>query len=853
MGSPNPTISNEKHLERLAGIVERVTFHNEQNGWSVLKVTSFRDPARMTTVLIHQAKVFAGATMEFWGEWGHHPKHGEQFRAVRAVEKKPATAAALEKYLGSGLIRGVGPATAKRIVGHFNEKTLEVFESKIEELMLVPGIAEKKLEQIKISWEEHRSIRDVMIFLQGYGISTLFATKIYKTYGDKAIQTVSANPYRLAHDIYGIGFFSADKIALAMGFEKTGEPRIEAGIKHVLSASREEGHCFLTDQQIIGNTLELLREKIEPERILEVLQTLLSTDQVKCRKLIRDGELASCYYSKGLYFDELTTTKHVKDLLAISVPVDVNRIRNWVTKHCEKSGITLSDEQQASVCGIAGESFSILTGGPGCGKTTCTKALVQLLKAMKKHVLLAAPTGRAAQRMTEVIGFEAKTIHRLLEWAPDKNGFKRDDKDPLKTDFLIVDETSMLDISLAASLLKAVPKGAQVLFIGDPDQLPSVGAGDVLSDLLKTESVPRFRLTKVFRQAQASSIIRFAHEINSGSVPRIISPLAKPNAFAEGHDCLFVDADEATQDQIKFIQRAKFAIEQTLKDDTGHLIKLGEEWKGRLQKTSEGVEVDQLYRPEEIDEQSIRAPVLTIPEKFKHVDLSVLAKAESNTKELMAVLKKVHPWSSLNYGLSAVETAVRLYTKTIPEWLGRDVEIQILTPQVRGTLGTLSLNESLQKISNPEAPNKRQVQVGARILRVGDRVIQTRNNYDLGVFNGDIGRVTQVDSEDMTCEVCFSGGEERVVCFEKEDLTDLSLAYAITIHKSQGSEFQVVIIPVLGQHFNMLFRNLIYTGLTRAKKLAVFVGSRKAFAMAVGQIDNRKRQTALADLIEQSF
>lgn len=851
MVSQKPTISNEKHLERLAGIVERITFHNEQNGWSVLKVTSFRGPAKMTTVLIHQAKVFAGATMEFWGEWGHHPKHGEQFKAVRAIEKKPASAAALEKYLGSGLISGVGPATAKKIVSYFNEKTLEIFENKIEELMLVPGIAEKKLEQIKTSWEEHRAIRDVMIFLQGYGISTLFATKIYKTYGDKAIQTVSANPYRLAHDIYGIGFFSADKIALAMGFERTGVPRIEAGIKHVLSASREEGHCFLTDQQIIAHSIELLREKIEPEKILEVLQNLLSTDQVKLRKLTRENVLASCYYSKGLYFDELTTSTLVKNFLAISVSVDDARVRSWVTKHCEKNGINLSDEQQAAVCGIAGKSFSILTGGPGCGKTTCTKALVSLLKAMKKRVVLAAPTGRAAQRMTEVIGFEAKTIHRLLEWAPDKDGFKRDDKDPIKTDFLIVDETSMLDISLAAFLLKAVPQGAQVLFIGDPDQLPSVGAGDVLSDLLRSESVPRFRLTKVFRQAQASSIIRFAHEINSGSVPRIISPLAKPNAFKEGHDCLFVDADEATQDQIKFIKRAKFAIEQTLKEDSGHLIKLGEEWKGRLQKTTEGVEVNQLYRPEEIDEQSIRAPILTIPEKFKHVDLNVLAKAESNTKELMAVLKSVHPWSSLNYGLSAVETAVRLYTKTIPEWLGKDVEIQILTPQVRGTLGTLSLNESLQKISNPESPTKRQIQVGARILRVGDRVIQTRNNYDLGVFNGDIGRITQVDSEDMTCEVCFSGGEERTVIFEKDALSDLTLAYAITIHKSQGSEFQVVLIPVLGQHFNMLFRNLIYTGLTRAKKLAVFVGSRKAFAMAVGQIDNRKRQTALTDLIQE--
>jgi len=451
--------------------------------------------------------------------------------------------------------------------------------------------------------------------------------------------------------------------------------------------------------------------------------------------------------------------------------------------------------------------------------------------------------------MLEVIGCEAKTIHRLLEWAPNKNGFKRDEKNPLDTDFLIVDETSMLDISLAANLLKAVPRGAQVLFIGDPDQLPAVGAGDVLADLLKTPAVPRFRLTKVFRQAQASSIIRFAHEINTGSVPRIISPLARSSSFAEGNDCLFVDADEATQQQVKFIRCARFAIEQTLKESEGHLIKLGDEWVGRLQKTTEGIEVDPLYRPEQIDEQAVRAPVLTIPEKFKHVDLAKLAKAESTTKELMAVLKSVHPWSSLHYGLTAVETAVRLYTKTIPGWLGKDAEIQILTPQVRGTLGTLNLNESLQRISNPESPDKRQIQVGTKTFRVGDRVIQTRNNYDLGVFNGDIGRVMAVDTEEVGCEVRFSGGDERVILFEREDLTELALAYAITIHKSQGSEFQAVIIPVMGQHFNMLFRNLLYTGLTRAKKLAIFVGSRKAFAMAVGQIDNRKRQTALADLV----
>lgn len=845
--SPPPA---QEHQERLTGIVERVTFHNEQNGWSVLKVASFRDPSRLVTVLIHQAKVFAGATMEFWGAWGRHPKHGEQFKAVRAIEKKPATAAALEKYLGSGLIRGVGPAIAKRIVAHFSDKTLEVFESRIEDLMKVPGIAERKLESIKISWEEHRAIRDVMIFLQGHGISTLFATKIFKTYGDKAIQIVSENPYRLAHDIYGIGFFSADKIALAMGFDRAGEPRIEAGIKHVLAASRDAGHCFLTERQIVAGTLELLREKIDPDRIKAVLENLHSIDEVKCRKLtIGETGPEACFYSKGLYFDELTTANHIKGLLESNVMVDPDRIRAWVERYCAKHEISLSDEQRAAVCGVPGQAFSILTGGPGVGKTTCTKVLVQLLKAMKLRVTLAAPTGRAAQRMSEVIGFEAKTIHRLLEWAPDKNGFKRDDKDPLETDFLIVDETSMLDISLAASLLKAVPRGACVLFIGDPDQLPAVGAGNVLSDLLQTSNVPRFRLTKVFRQAQASSIIRFAHEINSGVVPKIISPLARPDAFREGNDCLFVDADEATQDQVKFIQRARFAIEQTVKEEKEHLLKLGDDWVGRLQKTSEGIEVDRLYRPDEVSEETVRGPVLAIPEKFKHVDLGNFARAETGVGELLAVLKSVHPWSSIHYGLTAVETVVRLYTKSIPEWLGKDVEVQVLTPQVRGTLGTLNLNESLQRISNPEGPHKRQLRIGERILRVGDRVIQTRNNYDLGVFNGDIGRVTDLDNEEMTVEVQFSGGEDRIVTFEKEDLSELSLAYAITIHKSQGSEFQAVIIPVLGQHFNMLFRNLIYTGLTRAKKLAVFVGSRKAFAMAVGQIDNRKRQTALTELV----
>ncbi len=853
--SAAPSSSN---LERLVGVVERITFHNPENGWTVLKVSPFREPGRLVAVLVHQIKVFAGATMEFQGSYSHHLKFGEQFKAVVAIEKKPATSAAMEKYLGSGLIRGVGPAIARRIVGHFKDRTLEVFESQIEELLGVPGIADKKLETIRVSWDEHKAIRDVMIFLQGYGISTLFATKIFKTYGAKAIQIVSENPYRLAHDIYGIGFFSADKIALAMGFERTGALRIEAGIKHILSASRDNGHCFLTESQIVAQTPELLREPLDQDSITSILGLLLKTDQVKARSLSRESGPEPCYYSKGLYFDELTTGKILSHLAQVKISIDPERVSHWTARYCEKNGVQLSSEQTQAVCGIVGQPFSILTGGPGCGKTTTTQVLFQLLGAMKKKVLLAAPTGRAAQRMSEVIGSEAKTLHRLLEWAPDKGGFKRDESNPLECDFLIVDETSMLDISLAASLLKALPSHAQLLFIGDPDQLPAVGAGDVLSDCLKAPSLARFSLTKVFRQAQDSSIIRFAHEINRGQIPKILSPLAYPKAFSEGNDCLFVDADEATKDQIQFIQRAKAAIDSTQASERGvALLRRGEEWVGRMQNTEDGrLKVDSLYRPEGVDEASVKASVLLIPDKFKHVDLEKLARAQTGIDELFHVLKNVHPWSSLHFGMTALQSVVRLYTKSIPEWLGPGAEIQVLTPQVRGTLGTLSLNSSLQAIHNPEAPGKRQLQIGEKTLRTGDRVIQTRNNYDLGVFNGDIGRVTEVDCEEMTCEVVFPGGavlEDRRVVFEKDDLTELSLAYAITIHKSQGSEFQAVIIPVLGQHFNMLFRNLLYTGLTRAKRLAIFVGTRRAFAMAVGQIDNRKRQTALAQLIQSAL
>jgi exodeoxyribonuclease V alpha subunit len=834
---------------RLSGIVERVTYHNVENGWSVLKVSPFNEAHKLVTVVIHQAKVFAGSSMEFYGAWTHHPQHGEQFKAERAIEKKPSTVAALEKYLGSGLIKNVGPKTAYKIVSFFKEGTLQVFEENIEHLLQVPGIAEKKLVDIKNSWQEHKAIRDVMIFLQGYGISTLYAVKIFKTYGSEAISKVSANPYQLARDIYGIGFFSADKIALNMGFEKDGIPRIEAGIKHVLAASRDNGHCYLLDVQIIKNTQDLLGTGT-PEQITAILAALIAAGEVRKRALPDDqGQEVTAYYSNTLFFDEQYVAGRVKQWINQSLAVDRKRIDSWLERYCRKQSIVLSEEQQTSVSGIAGLSFSVLTGGPGVGKTTTTKVLVKLLQAMNRHVVLAAPTGRASQRMSEVVGFEAKTIHRLLEWAPDKNGFKKSEDDPLHVEFLIIDECSMLDISLAAALLKAVPQDAQVLFIGDPDQLPSVGAGNVLHDLLQALSVPSFRLNRVFRQAEENLIVRFAHQINKGEVPKIDSPFHRPALWKEKAGCQFIDAEEATQEQLQFIGRAKSAIRHTLASGEEQIVQTGDQFTGVMKREEDALIIDDLLIQEFKDAREIHAPVFTIPQKFKHIDLLKINQAQGAIAELKAIVKSVHPWSALHHGLTGLDMVLRLYTRTIPEYFGKDIEIQILSPQIRGSLGTLNLNNAIQKAVNPEQQGKKEIKIGERVYRVGDRVIQTRNNYDLGVFNGDIGRIMAIDLENFSCLIQF--GRQAPIPYEREDLTEISLAYAITIHKAQGSEFAAVIIPVATQHFKMLFRNLIYTGLTRARQICVFVGSRKALSMAVKQIDNRKRQTALTYLIMQ--
>ncbi|HHB75355.1 MAG TPA: recombinase RecD [Desulfobulbus sp.] len=810
--------------EKLCGIVERVTYHNPDNGWSVLKVTPFSGHGELVTVTVHQMQVFAGATMEFVGNWTIHQRFGRQFKANRAVERKPADAGALEKYLGSGLIKGVGPKTARKIIRHFGRETLDVFEHDIGRLIEVPGIARKKLASISRAWAEHRSVREVMMFLQSHGISTLFAVRIYKKYGDDAIALVRENPYRLAADFYGIGFFSADKIALSLGFADNSPLRIRAAIRHVLSAGREQGHCYLTADQIHKSVHELLH--FSPGDNLDKLLEEMHAASELCVRNVNDiSKEKRCFYARSLYYDEQYVAGRIRDLCQ-KIPVDDDRVQSWLSRYAKHRTLQLSSGQQKAVRGIVAEQCSVLTGGPGCGKTTTTRVLVALLQAMGKSVVPAAPTGRAAQRMSEVIGLEAATIHRLLEYQG--RDFKRNESNPLQTDVLIVDESSMLDISLAASLLKAVAPGTAVLFIGDADQLPSVGAGNVLRDIIGSGAVPVFHLSEVFRQAGASRIIEAAHRINRGMVPKIGSPFRHPDLW-KNSDCLFFDAEEATVRQLQVIGRIKrhFRTEEEREAAVG----------GDLFGIEESVE----YADHSFE----------LPEQFRHVDPEAVISADTAADELRAVLKKVHPWSALYYGLTATDVLRELYCRWVPRYYP-GAEIQVLSPMIRGSLGTARLNEILQAAVNPAAKGRAELQVGEKVFRVGDRVIHRRNNYDLEVFNGDIGYIQSIDNSTLGLSVSFLP-DKRIVNYSREQITELEHAYAITVHKAQGSEFDVILLPVVAQHYRMLFRNLLYTGLTRARKLAVFVGTRRAFAMAVHNMETLERQTALAELLAEGI
>jgi len=718
--------------EFLTGVVERLTYHCESSGYTVarLKTGSSRD---LVTIVGNFANIQAGQTLQLTGVWRDHPQYGAQFQVTHYRETKPATLTGIEKYLGSGLIKGVGPVTAKRIVAHFGLQTLDIIENHIERLIEVPGIAKKRIEMIQTAWSNQKAIKEVMVFLQSHGVSTTYAVKIFKQYGNDAITTVTNNPYQLATDIYGIGFITADAIARNLGIAPDSEYRYRAGIVHVLGEAAEDGHCFLPQVELIEQVVKRLSIKDHQPNQGAIAQLLVQMGMEE--QLVMQGhhQHQFIYYQPSFYCSEQNIAARLHQLLAHPVTVDLPRVRNWIERFTQAKGIELSPQQQQAVEMAASQRVLILTGGPGTGKTFCTRTIVALWKAMGKSIALASPTGRAAQRLSEVTGMEAKTIHRLLEFEPKTMKFKRDAENPIEAQAIVVDEASMLDLFLAHSLLKAIPPDAQLLLVGDIDQLPSVGPGNVLRDLIASEQLPVVRLTQVFRQAAASYIVSNAHRINSGQYPLLESVSLTPSS-----DCLWLGAPQP------------------------------------------------------------------------------------------------------QYGVQGIQ---ELVADVIPQ-LGFDParDVQVLCPMTRGEVGTRNLNSVLQALINPPSASKAEIKSGSIVLRVGDRVIQQVNDYDREVFNGDLGAIAAIDLEETEVTVQY---QQRLVTYDYADLNEITLAFATTIHKSQGSEYPVVILPMYMQHYLMLSRNLLYTGITRAKQLAILVGPAKAIALALKQVKDAGRYTLL--------
>jgi exodeoxyribonuclease V alpha subunit len=746
-------MTDEKKPEKIVGLVERILFKNEDNGYHVLALEV--DGMKDTTAILNHPNIFEGFTYEFTGEWTLHQKFGHQFKAISVFEVLPSTRDGLRSYLASSFFPGIGPVIANRIINFFDgEDVLSIFNKDIDRLMDVPGISKSKLIGIKESWERNKEINDIMMFLQQHNISTLFAKKIYEFYGKNCVSQILQNPYRLAKDISGIGFSYADRVALQLGFDPEGVDRLEACISFILDQGSNDGHSYLYENQIKTKSSELLKIDSK-DRVGECLEMLSRSGDIYDIQL--EGDESKRYYSKKLYNNEQYCAEKVHLLKSNSFKSKVDE--SLFDKL--QDNIVLSEEQKASVLGIVGQGISILTGGPGAGKTTSLKKLVKLLISVGYDLALAAPTGRASQRMTETIGVQASTIHRLLVWDHDNKTFLKNERNTIEANFIIIDETSMLDINLAASLLRAVPSDAQILFVGDVDQLPPVGPGDFFRDLISSEIVPVFRLNKIFRQGKESLIIKHAYEINEQVVPRIETPLLTPELWTDGTDCMFIDS--------------------------------------------------------------------AMPELFKE--------------------NGDYPrWSSLRYGIDFIEMISKLYTDYIPKYIGADKEIQILMPMNVGELGTIKVNQVIQGLVNPYDKDKREIRIKERIFRDGDRVIQTKNNYDLEVFNGDIGKVIEISGgEKMEMIVKFS--DSREVIYAKSDIFELDLAYAISIHKSQGSEFDCVILPIMKAHYRMLYKQLIYTGLTRAKKFAVFIGEREALKIAIGNSNANTRQTSLRHML----
>ena len=713
---------NEHPATLLRCVVERITYQNPENGYSVLKVKvkGYND---LVTLVGNLLEVPVGSVLLCRGEWKVDKRYGSQFVAATWEETMPATVYGIEKYLGSGLVKGIGPRFARAIVQRFGTETIDIIETEIERLYEVPNIGRKRVAKIRESWEKQKDIKNVMLFLQGYGVSTAYAAKIYREYGKESIDKVRENPYRLADDIWGIGFKTADGIAAKMGYEKEDPRRCRSGILYTLGQLSDEGHVYAEEEQLV-KTAEQLLEAGETA-IRDSLARMLQAEDL----ILDKGAI----YLPPFYHAECGTSRRLRDLAESTGRSLFDGLFDPSSLTAE-TGIEYDEVQLAAIRQAVTSKVMVLTGGPGTGKTTTTQGIIAALKKAGLRVLLAAPTGRAAKRMSEATGMEAKTIHRLLEYNP-QDGYKRNDENPLEGDALIVDECSMIDILLMNNLLKAVPVGMRLVFVGDIDQLPSVGAGNVLRDIIDSQRIPVVRLVRIFRQAQKSRIVMNAHTINQGRFPD----------------------------------------------------------------TSNGRDTDFFFMREDDPER-------------------------------------------------AAETIVRLVKERLPRAYRESPDrIQVLTPMQRGVVGAANLNLLLQQALNPSGPSLNR---GGYTYRQGDRVMQQRNNYDKDVFNGDLGYIREVDTEERTLKVDFDG---KWVEYDVTELDELTLAYATTIHKAQGSEYPIVVMPVLMTHFVMLQRNLIYTGITRAKKICVLIGATKALAYAVRNVSVLKRNTSLRERLNPSL
>ena len=730
---------------RVAGTVERVTFHSEETGFCVLRVNAARR-REPVTVVGTAVTVGPGEFVEATGAWVNDRRHGLQFRAEHLRVVPPSTLEGIEKYLGSGMIRGIGPHFAAQLVGAFGAEVFEVIENDPERLRELPGIGPKRQGQVVAAWTEQKAVREIMVFLQSHGVGSARAVRIYRLYGDQAVDRVRENPYRLALDVRGIGFRTADAIAQSLGFDSDSIPRARAGIRHVLQEFAGEGHCAGERGALVEATAGLL--EVDAEVVERALARELADEEVVDET--RDGD--SWIFLPALHRSERGAAGHLGRLLGGGGPpwgdIDPEKAIPWAE---QRVGFELSGSQRTAVARAIRERVTVITGGPGVGKTTIVNAVLRIVRAKGVRARLCAPTGRAAKRLAESTGLEASTIHRLLEFDPATGGFRHGLDQPLDTDLVVVDEVSMVDTVLANQLFRAIPDHAALLLVGDVDQLPSVGPGSVLADIIGSERVPTVRLTEIFRQAESSRIVVNAHRINRGESPEYPRP---PNR-SEG------------------------------------------EGAGEGPGTARG-----------------NAP----PSDFYVIPVR---DAEEARDRLLQVV-----------------------TERIPRRFGFDpmADLQVLTPGRRGGLGATALNAELQSLLNPGSP-ARVNRYGTTYAR-GDKVLQTVNDYQKEVFNGDIGRIVAVDPEEQTVTVDFEG---RPVPYEFSELDELSLAYAITVHKSQGSEFPAVVIPLTTQHYMLLERNLVYTGVTRGKRLVVLVAEPRALAIAVRRFESVQRRSRLAE------